>query len=174
MPETSDSDDHDRFRAWTALDEDSGGVADREGRRFAAVVYWRRYRPSLRGARAVLELTDRPEATATLTGRRGTELFSVAIGEIHCRRSWPLCITIECEGRRWRLCGFAVNSVSGAKRQLEFMRREHVLTVVPRPPGMSDKAYKQLMISKPGQERLWRGLWLIALRDFGARQLDHR
>jgi hypothetical protein len=58
--------------------------------------------------------------------------------------------------------------------QLEFMRREHVLTVVPRPPGMSDKAYKQLMISKPGQERLWRGLWLIALRDFGARQLDHR
>lgn len=174
MPNTSDSDDRDRFRAWTAFDEDSGSGADQEARRFAAVVYWRRYRPSLRGKRAVLELTDRPEATATLIGRRGNELFRVAISEIHCRRSWPLCFTIECEGRRWRLCGLAVNSVNGGKRQLEFMRKTHVLTIVPRPPGMSDKAYKQLMISKLGQERLWRELWLTALRDFGAQQVEHR
>jgi hypothetical protein len=171
MPERTTSDDHDRFNAWTAVEEDSGGVAKQEGRRFAGVVFWRRHRPSLGGRRAVLELTDRPEAMATLTDSRGRELFSVPIGEIDCRRSWPRCFTIECEGRRWRLCGLAVNSVNGAKRQLEFMRKEHVLTVVPRPPAMSDKAYKQLMISKLGQERLWRELWLIALRDFGAREV---
>ena len=171
----SSSDDHDRFDAWTATEEESRGVAAQEGRRFAAVVYWRRHRPSLtNGRRAVLELIDGPEATATLTSKRGEVLFSAPVGEIRCRRTWPLCFTIECDGRRWRLCGFAVNSVNRAKRQLEFTRREHVLTIVPRPPGMSDQAYKRVVIRKLDQERLWRELWLIALREFGAQQVDQR
>jgi hypothetical protein len=45
------------------------GFGDREGGRFAAVVYWRRHLIALAGRRAVLELTDRPEPTATLTQR---------------------------------------------------------------------------------------------------------
>jgi hypothetical protein len=34
--------------------------------------------------------------------------------------------------------------------------------------------YKRLMASKLGQQRLWRELWLIALRAFGAQQVDQR
>ncbi len=101
-------------------------------------------------------------------------LLRVPTGEIRCRRSWPACFTIECEGRRWRLWGLGVNSVRGGQRLLEVTRREHALTIVPRPAGMSDKQYKQLMSSKLGQQRLWRELWLIVLRAFGAHQLDQR
>jgi hypothetical protein len=171
------SESDERTEAWELTGEESAGdsgYGDREGRRFAAVVFWRRHLLSLSGRRAVLELVDRPTATATLTSKRGDVLFSVPTGEIRCRRSWPACFTIECEGRRWRLWGFAVSSVPGAKRSLEVMARERVLTIVPRPPGMSDKQYKRLMTNRLGQHRLWRELWLTVLRAFGAQQLDQR
>jgi hypothetical protein len=171
------SESNDRTEAWDLTAEEPegrSGFAEREPRRFAAVVYWRRHLLSLTGRRAVLELLDRPEATATLTNKRGEVLFQVATGEIRCRRSWPACFTIECEGRSWRLWGLAVSSARGGKRLLEVTRREQALTIVPRPPGMSDKQYKKLMSSKLGQQRLWRELWLIVLRAFGAHQLDQR
>jgi hypothetical protein len=171
------SDSDDRTEAWELTEQESepgSGYAEREPRRFAAIVHWRRHVFSLTGRRAVLELVDRPEATATLTGKSGDVLFRVPTGEIRCRRSWPACFTIDCGGRRWRLWGLGVNSVRGGKRLLEVTRRDHVLTIVPRPPGMSDKKYKQLMSSKLGQQRLWRELWLIVLRAFGAHQTDQR
>jgi hypothetical protein len=171
------SDSDDRTEAWEVTEpepEAGSGYAERQARRFAAIVYWRRHLFSLSGRRAVLELVDRPDATATLTSKRGEELFRVPTGEIRCRRSWPACFTIECGGRRWRLWGLGVNSVRGGRKLLEITRSEHVLTIVPRPPGMDDKQYKRLMSSKLGQQRLWRELWLIVLRAFGAHQIDQR
>ncbi|HTX10340.1 MAG TPA: hypothetical protein VME22_17085 [Solirubrobacteraceae bacterium] len=171
------NDSEDRSEVWDLTAEEpegDSGYAEREGRRFAAIVHWRRRLLSLSGRRAVLEVVDRPEATATLTSRRGDVLFRVPTGEIRCRRSWPACFTVECQGRSWRLWGLGVNSVRGGKRLLEITARERVLTIVPRPPGMSDKQYKRLMTTKLGQQRLWRELWLIVLRAFGAHQLDQR
>jgi len=168
----------DRFKSWAALEDDSesgsdgSGYADHNGRRFAAVVYWRRHLISLTGRRGVLELTDRPEHTATLTDKRGEVRFSFPLGEIRTRRSWPYCFTIECQGQRWRLWGIGVNSVAGAKRQLEVMKRDHVFTILPPPPGMDEKQYKRLLNSKLAQQRLWRELWLIGLKSFGAQRVE--
>lgn len=175
-------DDDDRFAAWGAIEDDAAadpverdpaesGYASRDGRRFAAVVCWRRHLVSLTGRRGVLELNSGPDNTATLTGKRGDVLFSVPVGEVRCRRSWPMCFTIECADRRWRLWGIGVNSLKMAKRQLEITRRDHVLTIVPRPPGMSDQQYRKVMTNKLAQQRLWRELWLIVLKAFGAQQI---
>jgi hypothetical protein len=175
-------DDDDPFAAGGAIEEDAArnpvegdgsgsGYATKEGRRFAAIVHWRRHLMSLTGRRGVLELKSGPDDTATLTSKRGDVLFSVPIGEVRCRRSWPMCFTIECAGKRWRLWGIGVNTPKTAKRQLEITRRDHVLTIVPRPPGMSDQQYRKLMTNKLAQQRLWRELWLIALKAFGAQQV---
>ena len=94
-------------------------------------------------------------------------LFGVPAGEVRCRRSWPLCFTIECAGKRWRKWGIGVNSLKMAKRRLELTQRDHVLTIVPRPPGMSDEQYREIMTNKLAQQRLWRELWLIALGRSG-------
>jgi hypothetical protein len=166
-------DNDDRFAAWGAIEDDDaadpveGGPADaryaaRGGRRFAAVVCWR--------CRLVLELKSGPEEKATLTSKRGDVLFSVPVAEVRCRRSWPMCFTIECAGERWRLWGIGVSSLKTAKRQLEVTGRDHVLTIVPRPPGMSDQQYRKIMTNKLAQQKLWRELWLIALKAFGAQQ----
>lgn len=175
-------DDDDRFAAWGAIEDDAAadpvetdgsdsGYATKEERRFAAVVYWRRHIVSLTGRRGVLQLKSGGDDTATLTSKRGDMLFSVPVGEVRCRRSWPMCFTIECAGKRWRLWGIGVNSLKMAKRQLEITRRDKVLTIVPRPPGMSDQQYRKIMTSKLAQQKLWRELWLIALKAFGAQRI---
>lgn len=99
------TDSEDRFTTWASP------YAEPKGRRFAAVVYWRRHLISLTGRRGILELKDVPEHAATLTDKRGEVLFSLPLGELRVRRSWPYCFTIECEGRRWRLWGIGVNSL---------------------------------------------------------------
>lgn len=176
----------DRFKAWAAVENDAESTADdsspadaggstyaeRDGRRFAAVVYWRRHLIALSGTRGVLELTDFPDHVATLTNKRGEVMFSYPLGELRVRRSWPYCFTIECRAQRWRLWGIGVNSVSGAKRQLEVMKRDHVFTILPPPPGMDPSAYKRLMTNKLAQQKLWRELWLIGLKSFGAQRVD--
>jgi hypothetical protein len=149
------SDDQDRFGA--------------KQRAFAAVVYWRRHLISLAGRRGVLELKGGSDHTATLTDRHGEVQFSFPVGEIHARRSWPYCFTIECQGQRWRMWGLGVNSIPGAKRQLEVMKRDNVFTILPPPPGMDQKQYKRLLNSKMAQQKLWRELWLIGLKSFGAK-----
>jgi len=168
----------DRFKAWAAIkddreaDENDSPYAERQERRFAAVVYWRRHLISLAGRRGVLELKDAPDHTATLTNKRGEVVFSFPLGELRVRRSWPYCFTIEHQGQRWRLWGIGVNSLSGARRQLEVMKRDHVFTVVPPPPGMDPERYRRLMTSKLAQQKLWRELWLIGLKSFGAQRVD--
>jgi hypothetical protein len=176
----------DRFKAWAAVENDAesgedgsvpagvGGSPYREhkGRRFAAVVYWRRHLISLTGRRGVLELKDVPDHTATLTDKRGEVVFSFPLGELRVRRSWPYCFTIEHRSQRWRLWGIGVNSLKGAERQLEVMKRDHVFTILPPPPGMDKQQYRRLMTSKLAQQKLWRELWLIGLGAFGAQRVD--
>ena len=174
--------ERDGFAAWTATedaardDDDpdgSGGpgFAAKEGREFGAVVYWRRHVFSLTGRRAVLHIEERPVYTARLTGEHGEELFSAPVGELRYRRSWPLCVTVECGGTRWRLRGVGVSSLKGAERELEVMKRDHVFTIVPQPPGMSDKKYKRLMTNRLAQQRLWRELWMVVLGSAGGQQI---
>lgn len=169
----------DRFKAWASApredaesDEAGSGYAERDGRRFAALVYWRRHVIALSAHRGVLELKERPDHTATLTNKRGEVVFAFPIGELRVRRKLSYCFTIECQGQRWLLWGLGVNSVKGAKRQLEIMKREHVFTIVPPPPGMAPKQYKRLMTSRVAQQKLWRELWLIGLTSFGAQRVD--
>jgi hypothetical protein len=52
------------------------------------------------------------------------------------------------------------------------MKRDHVFTILPPPPGMDEKQYKRLMASKLAQQKLWRELWLIGLKSFGAQRVD--
>ena len=175
--------DDDRFTAWAAMEEETesdpvhsdlhdSGFAPREERRFAAIVLWRRHLLSLTGKRGVLELKDGDfENTATLTSKAGEVLFAVPIGEVRCRRSWPYCFTIECDGKRWRMWGVGVNGRREALRQLEVTKRDDVLTIVPRPPGLSEQQYRNVMKHKMAQQKLWRELWLIALKAYGAKQV---
>jgi hypothetical protein len=177
--------DEDRFAAWAASEEteqdddvpvdpaESGGsgFASREGRQFGAVVYWRRHLFSLSGRRAILQIKERPTYTATLTSKQGEVLFSAPVGELRYRRSWPFCFTIECDGARWRMWGIGVNSLKGAQRQLDVMKRDHVFTIIPQPPGMSDKRYKRLLTNKLAQQRLWRELWMVVLASAGGQQI---
>jgi hypothetical protein len=177
--------DEDRFAAWAASEEteqdddvpvdgaESGGsgFASREGRQFGAVVYWRRHLFSLSGRRAILQIKERPAYTATLTSKQGEVLFSAPVGELRYRRSWPFCFTIECDGARWRMWGIGVNSLKGAQRQLDVMKRDKVFTIIPQPPGMSDKRYKRLLTNKLAQQRLWRELWMVVLASAGGQQI---
>jgi hypothetical protein len=169
--------DKDQFAAWAAAEDTAGdeeepaGFAAKEAREFGAVVYWRRHLLSLTGRRAVLHIKERPVYTATLTSKHGEELFNAPVGELRYRRSWPFCVTVERDGKRWRLWGVGVSSLKGAKRELEVMKRDKVFTIVPQPPGMSDQKYKRLMSNKLAQQRLWRELWLVVLRSAGAQQI---
>ncbi len=176
------SDDDDRFTAWTRTEEQTegapgepassgSGFAPKKERRFAAIVCWRRHLLSLTGRRGVLELKGDVENTATLTSNRGEVLFTAPIGKIRCRRSWPYCFTIECDGKRWRMWGIGVNNRKLALRQLEVAKRDNVFTLLPMPPGMSEQRYLQIMKNKMAQQKLWRELWLIALKTFGAQQI---
>lgn len=175
----------DRFAAWAASqqtepdDEDAdeagesggSGFAGREGRQFGAVVYWRRHLFSLSGRRAVLQIKERPDYTATLVSKQGEVLFSAPVGELRYRRSWPFCFSIEHDGTRWRIWGIGVNSLKGAQRQLEVMKRDKVFTIIPQPPGMSDKQYRRLLTNKLAQQRLWRELWMVVLGSAGGQQM---
>jgi hypothetical protein len=175
------SDEDDRFAAWTATEEQTerapgepdssgSGFAPKKERRSAAIVCWRRNLLSLTGRRGVLERKG-DEDTATLTSNRGEVLFTAPIGEVRCRRSWPYCFTIECDGKRWRMWGIGVNNRKLALRQLEIAKRDNVFTLLPMPPGMSEQRYLQIMKNKMAQQKLWRELWLIALKTFGAQQI---
>ncbi len=171
------SDDDDRFAPWAATEEEieagpapsDSGFASKKERRFAAIVLWRRHLLSLTGKRGVLELKGDFDNTATLTSKAGEVLFTVPIGEVRCRRSWPYCFTIECDGKRWRMWGIGVDSRKMALRELENAKRGDVLTIVPRPPGLSEQQYRNVMKHKMAQQKLWRELWLIALKAYGAK-----
>lgn len=173
------SDDDDRFAPWAATEEEieadpapsDSGFASKKERRFAAIVLWRRHLLSLTGKRGVLELKGDFDNTATLTSKAGEVLFTVPIGEVRCRRSWPYCFTIECDGKRWRMWGIGVNNRKLALRELEVAKRDNVFTLLPMPPGMSEQRYLQIMKNKMAQQKLWRELWLIALKTFGAQQI---
>ncbi|HTP22112.1 MAG TPA: hypothetical protein VMJ65_21065 [Solirubrobacteraceae bacterium] len=52
------------------------------------------------------------------------------------------------------------------------MKRDHVFTILSPPPGMDEKEYKRLLTSKLALRRLWRELWLIGLKSFGAQRVD--
>ncbi len=173
------SDDDDRFAPWAATEEEieadpgesgssGSGFASKKERRFAAIVLWRRHLLSLTGRRAVLELRGDFDNTATLTSKAGEVLFTVPIGEMRCRRSWPYCFTIGCDGKRWRMWGIGVDSRKMALRELENANRDDVLTIVPKPPGLSEQQYRNVMKHKMAQQKLWRELWLIALKAYGA------
>ncbi len=175
------SDDDDRFTTWAATEEaterdpvepdsSGSGFAPKKERRFAAIVLWRRHLLSLTGKRGVLVLKGGDfDNTATLTSSRGEVLFTVPVGKVRCRRSWPYCFTMECDGKRWRMWGIGVDSRKMALRQLEITKRDDVLTIVPRPPGISEQQYAKIMKHKMAQQKLWRELWLIALKAFGAK-----
>jgi hypothetical protein len=175
------SDDDDRFTAWAATEGqaepdplDSGssdsGFAPKKERRFAAAVFWRRYLFSLAGKRAVLELKDGDFGnTATLTSRRGDVLFTAPVGKVRCRRSWPYSFTMEYDGKRWRMWGVGVNGRRMALRQLDMTKGDDALTLVPKPPGLSEEQYRKVMRNKMAQQKLWRELWLIVLKAYGAK-----
>src|ERR1700729_2358893 len=126
--------DDDRYTAWATTEEETesgpvqsdlpdSGFAPREERRFAAIVFWRRHLFSLSGRRGVLELKGGDfENTATLMGRRGEVLFTAPVGKVRCRRSWPYCFTLQCDGKRWRIWGVGVNGRREALRQLEITK----------------------------------------------------
>jgi hypothetical protein len=151
-------------------DSYGSGFAPKQERRFAAVVLWRRHLLSLTGRRGVLELTGGDfENTATLTSNHGEVLFTVPVGKVRCRRSWPYCFTMECDGKRWRMWGVGVDNRKMALRQIEITNSDDVLTIVPRPPGISEQEYLKIMKNKMAQQKLWRELWLIVLKAYGAK-----
>ena len=53
--------------------------------------------------------------------------------------------------------------------QLDITKHDDVLTIVPRPPGISEQQYVKITKHKMAQQKLWRELWLIALKAFGAK-----
>ena len=151
-------------------DLSGSGFAPKKERRFAAIVFWRRHLLSLSGRRGVLELKDGDfENTATLTGSRGEVLFTAPVGKVRCRRSWPYCFTIECDGKRWRMWGIGVNSrKDGAPPARDHQARRRVDDRA-EAAGHQRTAIRQDHEDKMAQQKLWRELWLIALKAFGAK-----
>jgi hypothetical protein len=122
------------------------------------------------GRRGVLELKHHPEPTATLTSKRGVTLFSVPVAEIRFKRAGPFYVILEAAGRRWRVWGTRANSRKAAQRLREESERMQVLTILPRPPGIEDAQWDEIMRNGVVQQRLWQDRWMTALHAFGAQQ----
>ena len=96
-------DDDDRFAAWAATEDDA--VADPVKSVSSDSGFATKDEPAVRRGRV---LAPPPRLAHRQAG--------VLVGEVRCRRSWPLCFTTERGGKRWRLWGIGANSPVVAQR----------------------------------------------------------